>query len=288
MLAPNKTLAAQLYGEMRDYFPDNKVEYFVSYYDYYQPEAYVPVTDIYIEKDASVNAHIEQMRLSATKALIERKDTIIVASVSAIYGLGDPKQYLNMVLHLSLNDRLTVKSISKKLAELQYQRNNIEFKQGAFRVMGDVIDIFPADSDGEAIRIEMFDDEVENISYFDPLTGEVKRKVRQATIFPKTHYVTPREVMLNAIDQIKDELSDRLIDLNNQNKLVEAQRLEQRTMYDIEMIRELGFCSGIENYSRYLSGREEGEPPPCLIDYLPNDSLIIIAVSYTHLTLPTN
>ncbi|GIS41071.1 MAG: hypothetical protein Ct9H90mP13_09170 [Pseudomonadota bacterium] len=229
----------------------------------------------YIEKDASVNAHIEQMRLSATKALIERKDTIIVASVSAIYGLGDPKQYLNMVLHLSLNDRLNVKSISQKLAELQYQRNNIEFKQGAFRVMGDVIDIFPADSDNEAIRIEMFDDEVENISYFDPLTGEVKRKVRQVTIFPKTHYVTPREVMLNAIDQIKDELSDRLIDLNSQNKLVEAQRLEQRTMYDIEMIRELGFCSGIENYSRYLSGREEGEPPPCLIDYLPKDSLII-------------
>ena len=284
LLAPNKTLAAQLYGEMREYFPENKVEYFVSYYDYYQPEAYVPVTDVYIEKDASVNAHIEQMRLSATKALIERKDTIIVASVSAIYGLGDPKQYLNMVLHLSLNDRLNVKSISQKLAELQYQRNNIEFKQGAFRVMGDVIDIFPADSDNEAIRIEMFDDEVENISYFDPLTGEVKRKVRQVTIFPKTHYVTPREVMLNAIDQIKDELSDRLIDLNSQNKLVEAQRLEQRTMYDIEMIRELGFCSGIENYSRYLSGREEGEPPPCLIDYLPKDSLIIIDES--HVTIP--
>ena len=284
VLAPNKTLAAQLYGEMREYFPENKVEYFVSYYDYYQPEAYVPVTDVYIEKDASVNAHIEQMRLSATKALIERKDTIIVASVSAIYGLGDPKQYLNMVLHLSLNDRLSVKSISQKLAELQYQRNNIDFKQGMFRVMGDVIDIFPADSDNEAIRIEMFDDEVENISFFDPLTGEVRRKVRQVTIFPKTHYVTPREVMLNAIDQIKDELSDRLIVLNKQNKLVEAQRLEQRTMYDIEMIRELGFCSGIENYSRYLSGREEGQPPPCLIDYLPDDSLIIIDES--HVTIP--
>ena len=284
VLAPNKTLAAQLYGEMREYFPENKVEYFVSYYDYYQPEAYVPVTDVYIEKDASVNAHIEQMRLSATKALIERKDTIIVASVSAIYGLGDPKQYLKMVLHLSLNDRLSVKSISQKLAELQYQRNNIDFKQGMFRVMGDVIDIFPADSDNEAIRIEMFDDEVENISFFDPLTGEVRRKVRQVTIFPKTHYVTPREVMLNAIDQIKDELSDRLIVLNKQNKLVEAQRLEQRTMYDIEMIRELGFCSGIENYSRYLSGREEGQPPPCLIDYLPDDSLIIIDES--HVTIP--
>ena len=284
VLAPNKTLAAQLYGEMREYFPENKVEYFVSYYDYYQPEAYVPVTDVYIEKDASVNAHIEQMRLSATKALIERKDTIIVASVSAIYGLGDPKQYLNMVLHLSLNDRLSVKSISQKLAELQYQRNNIDFKQGMFRVMGDVIDIFPADSDNEAIRIEMFDDEVEKISFFDPLTGEVRRKVRQVTIFPKTHYVTPREVMLNAIDQIKDELSDRLIVLNKQNKLVEAQRLEQRTMYDIEMIRELGFCSGIENYSRYLSGREEGQPPPCLIDYLPDDSLIIIDES--HVTIP--
>ena len=284
LLAPNKTLAAQLYGEMREYFPENKVEYFVSYYDYYQPEAYVPVTDVYIEKDASVNAHIEQMRLSATKALIERKDTIIVASVSAIYGLGDPKQYLNMVLHLSLKDRISSKAIKQKLAELQYQRNNIEFKQGMFRVMGDVIDVFPADSDNEAIRIEMFDEEVENISFFDPLTGEIKRKVRQVTIFPKTHYVTPREVMLNAITHIKDELSDRLITLNDQNKLVEAQRLEQRTMYDIEMIRELGFCSGIENYSRYLSGREEGEPPPCLIDYLPNDSLIIIDES--HVTLP--
>ena len=284
LLAPNKTLAAQLYGEMREYFPLNKVEYFVSYYDYYQPEAYVPVTDVYIEKDASVNAHIEQMRLSATKALIERKDTIIVASVSAIYGLGDPKQYLNMILHLSLKDRIPNKEITRRLAELQYQRNNIEFKQGMFRVMGDVIDIFPADSDNEAIRIEMFDDEVENLSFFDPLTGEVKRKVRQATIFPKTHYVTPREVMLNAIVQIKDELADHLVILNKANKLVEAQRLEQRTMYDIEMIRELGFCSGIENYSRYLSGREKGKPPPCLIDYLPKDSLVIIDES--HVTLP--
>ena len=284
LLAPNKTLAAQLYGEMREYFPENKVEYFVSYYDYYQPEAYVPVTDVYIEKDASVNAHIEQMRLSATKALIERKDTIIVASVSAIYGLGDPKQYLNMVLHLSLKDRISSKTITQKLAELQYQRNNIEFKQGMFRVMGDVIDVFPADSDNEAIRVEMLDEEVENISFFDPLTGEIRRKVRQVTVFPKTHYVTPREVMLNSIKYIREELSDRLIELNDQNKLVEAQRLEQRTMYDIEMIRELGFCSGIENYSRYLSGREEGEAPPCLIDYLPNDSLIIIDES--HVTLP--
>ena len=284
ILAPNKTLAAQLYGEMREYFPKNKVEYFVSYYDYYQPEAYVPTTDIYIEKDASVNAHIEQMRLSATKALIERNDTIIVASVSAIYGLGDPELYLNMVLHLSIKDKTEQRFILRRLAELQYQRNSIEFKQGMFRVLGDVIDVYPADSDNQAIRIEIFDDEIESLSYFDPLTGEVLKKTRQLTIFPKTHYVTPREVMLRAIDKIKIELAKQLKLLNKANKLVEAQRLEQRTLYDIEMIKELGFCSGIENYSRYLSGREAGEPPPCLIDYLPSNAMIVIDES--HVTLP--
>ena len=284
ILAPNKTLAAQLYGEMREYFPNNKVEYFVSYYDYYQPEAYVPTTDIYIEKDASINAHIEQMRLSATKALIERNDTIIVASVSAIYGLGDPELYLNMVLHLSLKDKINQRSILRRLAELQYQRNAIEFKQGTFRVLGDVIDVYPADSDNQAIRVEMYDDEIEGLSYFDPLTGEVHKKVRQLTIFPKTHYVTPRDIMLNSIKHIKKELSKELTKLHKANKLVEAQRLEQRTLYDLEMIKELGFCSGIENYSRYLSGREEGEPPPCLIDYLPSNALLIIDES--HVTLP--
>ena len=284
ILAPNKTLAAQLYGEMREYFPKNKVEYFVSYYDYYQPEAYIPTTDSYIEKDASINAHIEQMRLSATKALIERNDTIIVASVSAIYGLGDPELYLNMVLHLSLKDRINQRSILRRLAELQYQRNAIEFKQGTFRVLGDVIDVYPADSDNKAIRIEMYDDEIEGLSYFDPLTGELHKKVRQLTIFPKTHYVTPREVMLNAIKHIKKELSKELTKLNKANKLVESQRLEQRTLYDLEMIKELGFCSGIENYSRYLSGRKAGEPPPCLIDYLPSNALLIIDES--HVTLP--
>ena len=284
ILAPNKTLAAQLYGEMREYFPNNKVEYFVSYYDYYQPEAYVPTTDIYIEKDASINAHIEQMRLSATKALIERNDTIIVASVSAIYGLGDPELYLNMVLHLSLKDRINQRSILRRLAELQYQRNAIEFKQGTFRVLGDVIDVYPADSDNQAIRVEMYDDEIEGLSYFDPLTGEIHKKVRQLTIFPKTHYVTPREIMLNSIKHIKKELTKELTKLNKSNKLVEAQRLEQRTLYDLEMIKELGFCSGIENYSRYLSGRQEGEPPPCLIDYLPSNALLIIDES--HVTLP--
>ena len=284
ILAPNKTLAAQLYGEMRDYFPENKVEYFVSYYDYYQPEAYVPSTDIFIEKDASVNTHIEQMRLSATKALIERKDTIIVASVSAIYGLGDPKLYLNMVLHLSIKDKIDQRDILRRLAELQYQRNAIDFRQGTFRVMGDVIDVYPADSDNQALRIELFDNEIEGLSFFDPLTGEIIRKVRQLTVFPKTHYVTPRETMIQATEEIKKELHIRLNELKKLNKLVEYQRLEQRTLYDIEMIKELGFCSGIENYSRYLSGRNPGEPPPCLIDYLPNESLIIIDES--HVTLP--
>ena len=284
ILAPNKTLAAQLYGEMRGYFPENKVEYFVSYYDYYQPEAYVPSTDIFIEKDASVNTHIEQMRLSATKALIERKDTIIVASVSAIYGLGDPELYLNMVLHLSIKDKIDQRDILRRLAELQYQRNAIDFRQGTFRVMGDVIDVYPADSDNQALRIELFDNEIEGLSFFDPLTGEIIRKVRQLTVFPKTHYVTPREIMIKATGEIKKELHTRLNELKKLNKLVEYQRLEQRTLYDIEMIKELGFCSGIENYSRYLSGRKSGEPPPCLIDYLPNDSLIIIDES--HVTLP--
>ncbi len=284
ILAPNKTLAAQLYGEMREYFPENKVEYFVSYYDYYQPEAYVPSTDIYIEKDASVNAHIEQMRLSATKALIERQDTIIVATVSAIYGLGDPELYLSMVLHLSIKDKIDQRVVLRRLAELQYQRNNIDFKQGTFRVLGDVIDIYPADSEKYAVRIELFDNEIDGLSYFDPLTGELDRRVRQLTVFPKTHYVTPREVMLNATKKIKKELVIRLKELNKHNKLVEAQRLEQRTMYDIEMIKELGFCSGIENYSRYLSGRKAGEPPPCLMDYLPNNALVVIDES--HVTIP--
>ena len=284
ILAPNKTLAAQLYGEMREYFPKNKVEYFVSYYDYYQPEAYLPATDMYIEKDASVNAHVEQMRLSATKSLIERKDTIIVATVSAIYGLGDPELYFNMVLHLSLNDRIDQRLILRRLAELQYRRNNIDFRQGTFRVLGDVIDIFPADSEKYAVRIELNDDLVEGLSYFDPLTGEINRQVRQVTIFPKTHYVTPKHVLLSAVDKIKIELKIRLKELNKINKLVEAQRLEQRTLYDLEMIKELGFCSGIENYSRYLSGREAGKPPPCLMDYLPSNALVVIDES--HVTIP--
>ena len=284
ILAPNKTLTAQLYGEMREYFPKNKVEYFVSYYDYYQPEAYMPATDMYIEKDASVNAHVEQMRLSATKALIERKDTIIVATVSAIYGLGDPELYFNMVLHLSINDRIDQRLVLRKLAELQYQRNTIDFRQGTFRVLGDVIDIFPADSEKYAVRIELDEDIIEGLSYFDPLTGAINRQMRQVTIFPKTHYVTPKHMLLNAVDEIKIELKARLQELNKMNKLVEAQRLEQRTLYDLEMIKELGFCSGIENYSRYLSGRKAGEPPPCLIDYLPNNALVVIDES--HVTIP--
>ena len=284
ILAPNKTLTAQLYGEMREYFPKNKVEYFVSYYDYYQPEAYMPATDMYIEKDASVNAHVEQMRLSATKALIERRDTIIVATVSAIYGLGDPELYFNMVLHLSLNDRIDQRLVLRKLAELQYQRNTIDFRQGTFRVLGDVIDIFPADSEKYAVRIELDEDIIEGLSYFDPLTGEINRQMRQVTIFPKTHYVTPKHLLLSAVDEIKIELKARLQELHKMNKLVEAQRLEQRTLYDLEMIKELGFCSGIENYSRYLSGRQAGEPPPCLIDYLPNNALVVIDES--HVTIP--
>ncbi len=284
ILAPNKTLAAQLYGEMREFFPKNAVEYFVSYYDYYQPEAYVPSSDTYIEKDASINQHIEQMRLSATKALIERSDAIIVATVSAIYGLGDPEAYFSMILHLVRGDRIDQRTILRRLAELQYRRNELDFSQGMYRVRGDVIDIFPADSERDAVRIELFDDEIENLSYFDPLTGEVTTRVPRLTIFPKTHYVTPRKKLLEACDLIKIELKDRLSYLRKNEKLVEAQRLEQRTLFDLEMIKELGYCSGIENYSRYLSGREVGEPPPCLFDYLPDNALLIIDES--HVTVP--
>jgi excinuclease ABC subunit B len=284
VLAPNKTLAAQLYGEMREFFPGNAVEYFVSYYDYYQPEAYVPSSDTYIEKDASINQHIEQMRLSATKALLERPDAIIVATVSAIYGLGDPEAYFSMVLHLVRGDRIDQRTVLRRLAELQYQRNELDFSQGAYRVRGDVIDIFPAESDRDAIRVELFDEEIESLSYFDPLTGEVTRRVPRLTIFPKTHYVTPRERLLEACEHIRVELKDRLEYLRNENKLLEAQRLEQRTLFDLEMIRELGYCSGIENYSRYLSGRDEGEPPPCLFDYLPDNALLVIDES--HVTVP--
>ena len=284
ILAPNKTLAAQLYGEMREFFPRNAVEYFVSYYDYYQPEAYVPSSDTYIEKDASVNQHIEQMRLSATKALIERPDAIIVATVSAIYGLGDPESYFDMVLHLSRGERIDQRTILRRLAEMQYKRNELELAQGNYRVRGDVIDIFPAESERDAVRVELFDDEVESLSYFDPLTGEVMRRVPRLTVFPKTHYVTPREKLLAAVDEIKVELKDRLDHLRKHDKLLEAQRLEQRTLFDMEMIRELGYCTGIENYSRYLSGRAEGEPPPCLFDYVPDNAILVIDES--HVTVP--
>jgi excinuclease ABC subunit B len=284
ILAPNKTLAAQLYGEMREFFPNNAVEYFVSYYDYYQPEAYVPSSDTYIEKDASINQHIEQMRLSATKALIERPDAIIVATVSAIYGLGDPEAYFSMVLHLTRGDRIDQRTLLRRLAEMQYTRNELDLSQGTYRVRGDVIDVFPAESERDAVRIELFDDEVESISYFDPLTGEVVNRVPRFTIFPKTHYVTPREKLLQACEHIKVELKDRLAYLRKCEKLLEAQRLEQRTLFDLEMIKELGYCSGIENYSRYLSGRAEGEPPPCLFDYVPDNALLIIDES--HVTVP--
>ncbi|EOV9522502.1 excinuclease ABC subunit UvrB [Vibrio parahaemolyticus] len=285
LLAPNKTLAAQLYGEMKSFFPNNAVEYFVSYYDYYQPEAYVPTTDTFIEKDASVNAHIEQMRLSATKALLERKDAIIVASVSAIYGLGDPESYLQMMLHLRRGDVIDQRDMLRRLAELQYSRNDVAFERGQFRVRGEVIDIFPAESDQDAVRVEMFDDEVDCISVFDPLTGVVKqRDLPRYTIYPKTHYVTPRDRILEAIESIKVELEVRKKQLIENNKLIEEQRISQRTQFDIEMMNELGFCSGIENYSRYLSGRSEGEPPPTLFDYLPHDGLLIIDES--HVTVP--
>ncbi len=284
ILAPNKTLAAQLYGEMKLFFPDNAVEYFVSYYDYYQPEAYVPSSDTYIEKDASVNEHIEQMRLSATKALIQRSDVIIVATVSAIYGLGDPDAYLSMVLHLSRGEQIDQREVLRRLAELQYKRNDIELRRSTFRVRGDVIDIFPAESEKDAVRIELFDEEIENISYFDPLTGEVLQRLPRVTIFPKSHYVTPRQRVLETVDKIKVELVDRLKQLRDLDKLVEAQRLEERTKYDIEMLVELGYCNGVENYSRYLSGREAGEPPPTLFDYLPPNGLLIIDES--HVTVP--
>ncbi|MGD9387977.1 MAG: excinuclease ABC subunit UvrB [Gammaproteobacteria bacterium] len=284
VLAHNKTLAAQLYGEFREFFPRNSVEYFVSYYDYYQPEAYVPSSDTYIEKDASVNEHIEQMRLSATKALLSRADSIIVATVSSIYGLGDPAAYLQMVLHLDRGDRMAQRTILRRLADMQYQRNEMDLRQGTYRVRGDVIDVFPAESEREAVRVQLFDDEIESLSWFDPLTGELLRKVPRATIFPKTHYVTPRDRLLAAIDEIKAELKERLGVLRAADKLVEAQRLEQRTMFDLEMIQELGYCQGIENYSRYLSGREPGEPPPCLFDYLPSNALLVVDES--HVTIP--
>ncbi len=284
VLAPNKTLAAQLYSEMRDFFPRNATEYFVSYYDYYQPEAYVPSTDTYIEKDASINEHIEQMRLSATKALLERKDTIIVATVSAIYGLGDPVAYHGMILHLRRGALTDQRAILRRLAELQYTRNDLELRRGTFRVRGDVIDIFPGESERLAIRVELFGDEIEGLAEFDPLTGEVTMPLTRTTIYPKTHYVTPRETLLNAVGQIQDELRQRLDELRRQDKLVEAQRLETRTRFDLEMIQEVGYCAGIENYSRYLSGRAAGEPPPTLMDYLPADALLVIDES--HVTVP--
>ena len=280
ILAPNKTLAAQLYGEMKSFFPENAVEYFVSYYDYYQPEAYVASSDTFIEKDASINDHIEQMRLSATRSLLERKDSIIVASVSAIYGLGDPKQFHGMVMHLKLGDEISQRAILVKLAELQFTRNDTDLQRGTYRVRGDVIDIFPAESERNAIRIELFDDEVDNISLFDPLTGEVFKKLPRATIFPKSHYVTARQTILDSIEEIKVELKGRLVQFEKMNKLVEYQRLEQRVRFDIEMMQELGYCSGIENYSRYMSGRKSGEHPPTLLDYLPKDALLIIDESH--------
>ncbi len=284
VLVHNKTLAAQLYGELREFFPDNAVEYFVSYYDYYQPEAYVPSSDTYIEKDASINKHIEQMRLSATKALLERPDSIIVATVSAIYGLGDPDAYLKMVLQLVCGDRLDQRQLLRRLADMQYTRNEVDLSQGTFRVRGDVIDIFPADSEREAVRVQIFDEEIESLDWFDPLTGEVLRRVERLTVFPSTHYVTPRERLVAVLDDIKDELRLHLEALRAKGKLVEAQRLEQRTLFDVEMMNEIGYCAGIENYSRYLSGRAAGEPPPCLFDYLPRNALLIVDES--HATVP--
>ncbi len=284
ILAPNKTLAAQLYSEMREFFPDNAVEYFVSYYDYYQPEAYVPSSDTFIEKDASINEHIEQMRLSATKAILERRDAIIVASVSSIYGLGDPRAYLSMVLHLVKGDVVDRRDILRRLTDIQYTRNDVELHRGTYRVRGEVIDIFPAESESEAVRVELFDDEIDSLAWFDPLTGEILRRVPRLTVYPKTHYVTPRETIMGAIDQIREELRERLRQLREANKLVEAQRLEERTRFDMEMMQEIGYCSGIENYSRYLSGRQPGEPPPTLFDYLPGDALLVIDES--HVTIP--
>ncbi len=284
VMAPNKTLAAQLYGEFKEFFPKNAVEYFVSYYDYYQPEAYVPASDLFIEKDSSINDHIEQMRLSATKALMERSDVIVVATVSAIYGLGDPAAYLKMVVHLDRGDKIDQRTLLKRLAELQYTRNDMELKRATYRVRGDVIDIYPAESERNAIRIQLFDDEIEKLSYFDPLTGAVVKEVPRLTVFPKSHYVTPRDTLLNALDSIKVELKERLDFLHANNRLVEAQRLEQRTKFDLEMIQELGYCNGIENYSRYLSGRPAGAPPPTLYDYLPDNAIIVSDES--HVSIP--
>jgi excinuclease ABC subunit B len=284
ILAPNKTLAAQLYGEMKEFFPENSVEYFVSYYDYYQPEAYVPASDTFIDKDAAINEHIEQMRLSATKALIERKDSIVVATVSAIYGLGEPESYFQMVLHLVKGDLINQRSLLRRLAEMQYTRNDLELRRATYRVRGEVIDIFPAESDSAALRVELFDDEIERLSLFDPLTGEILQRLARYTVYPKSHYVTPREQLLSAVELIKIELKDRLKQLRSLDKLVEAQRLEQRTLFDIEMIFEVGYCSGIENYSRYLSGRAAGESPPTMFDYLPEDALVIVDES--HVTIP--
>ena len=284
ILAPNKTLAAQLYGEMREFFPDNAVEYFVSYYDYYQPEAYVPSSDTYIEKDASINEHIEQMRLSATKALLERPDTIIVATVSAIYGLGDPQAYLKMVLHLDRGEKMGQRFLLRRLAEMQYTRNEVELHRATYRVRGDIIDVYPAESEREGIRVELFDDEIETISIFDPLTGEIFKQVPRITIHPKSHYVTGRQIILDAIEVIREELVERLEQFRRDNKLVELQRLEQRTRFDLEMMMEIGYCSGIENYSRHLSGRRPGEPPPTLFDYLPHNALLVVDES--HVTIP--
>ena len=284
VMAHNKTLAAQLYGEFRDFFPNNSVEYFVSYYDYYQPEAYVPTSDTYIAKDASINEHIEQMRLSATKALLERKDTIVIATVSSIYGLGAPESYLKMVVHLDRGDIINQRELLRRFSSLQYTRNDLDFRRATFRVRGDTIDVYPADSDNEALRIELFGDEIEKLSWFDPLTGAIINEVPRATIFPKTHYVTPKETVLNCIDSIKEELKERLEYLRSVNKLVEAQRLEERTNYDIEMMRELGYCQGVENYSRYLSGRNPGESPPCLFDYIPKNAIVFIDES--HVSVP--
>jgi excinuclease ABC subunit B len=284
VLAHNKTLAAQLYGEFREFFPQNAVEYFVSYYDYYQPEAYVPSSDTYIEKDSSVNEHIEQMRLSATKALLERSDVIIVATVSSIYGLGDPETYLAMVLHLVRGERMDQRRLLRRLADMQYTRNELDLTQGTYRVRGDVIDIFPAESEREALRVELFDESIESLTLFDPLTGAINRKVPRYTVYPGTHYVTPRERLIGAVDQIREDLRVRLRELREEGKLVEAQRLEQRTIFDMEMMGEVGYCAGIENYSRYLSGREPGEPPPCLFDYLPANALLVVDES--HQTIP--
>jgi excinuclease ABC subunit B len=284
VLAPNKTLAAQLYGEFKEFFPHNAVEYFVSYYDYYQPEAYLPSSDTYIEKDSSINEHIEQMRLSATKALIERKDALVVATVSAIYGLGDPNEYFKMVLHLVRGERIDQRELIRRLTELQYTRNEFEVRRGTYRVRGELIDVHPAESDVEALRIELFDGEIENLSVFDPLTGEVLRRIPRYTIYPKTHYATTRRTVLEAIEAIKTELKDRLEQLYAANKLVEAQRLQQRTTYDLEMLAEIGYCQGIENYSRHLTGHMPGEPPPCLFDYLPADALLVVDES--HVTIP--